>query len=291
MRFHADGSGAEIYATGLRNSEGFDWAPWDGQMYATDNGRDLLGDDYPPCELNRVVEGGFYGWPYANGNNVPDPDMGRGKGALLANAIPPAHGFGAHVAPLGMTFLNARGLPADYQRSALVALHGSWNRSKKSGYRVVSLHWRDDGTIIERDFMTGYEADEDVIGRPVDVIQGPDGAIYISDDLTGSVYRVTYGGKAGHAPAEALPLPLSPRKGGDPDYGRRQFAQLGCASCHEEKSLPPGGTVVALKNLGRKYDMDALVTYLAAPQPPMPLFDLTDAARRDLAAYVLKRYR
>lgn len=291
MRFRPDGSEGSVYATGMRNSVGFDWAPWDGALYATDNGRDLMGDDYPPCEFNRVEEGGFYGWPYANGNKAPDPDFGAGKGALIAQSIAPAHGFGAHTAPLGMAFINADTLPDDYGRSALVALHGSWNRSIKAGYRVVSLHWDGDGNITERDFMTGFEADEDVIGRPVDIVQGPDGAIYISDDFTGSVYRVTYGGAVGKAPAEALPLPMAARDGGDADYGRRHFARFGCATCHEEGAASPGVTVVPLEYLAGKYDVDGLADYLAAPQPPMPLFDMTDAERRDLAAYVLKRYR
>ncbi len=92
-----DGSAVEQYATGgLRNSVGFDWAPWSGELFATDNGRDLLGDDFPPCELNRIVAGGFYGWPFINGDGVPDPDMGAGDEALLASALSPAHGFRAH---------------------------------------------------------------------------------------------------------------------------------------------------------------------------------------------------
>ncbi len=112
MRFRPDGSGEEVFATGLRNSVGFDWRPEDGQIYATDNGRDLLGDDFPPCELNRVEKGGFYGWPVANGDRVPDPDFGKGQEARIAASIPPVHGFRAHNAPLGMTFLRSRGVPA-----------------------------------------------------------------------------------------------------------------------------------------------------------------------------------
>ena len=96
LRYQPDGSGEEILATGLRNSAGFDWSPADGQLYATDNGRDMLGDDYPPCELNRVEEGKFYGWPYANGNNDPDPDMSEGRERELAAATPMLHGFRAH---------------------------------------------------------------------------------------------------------------------------------------------------------------------------------------------------
>jgi glucose/arabinose dehydrogenase len=190
LRFRPDGSGEQTFATGLRNSVGFDWRPETGELYATDNGRDLLGDDFPPCELNRLVEGGFYGFPVANGDRIPDPDFGEGEAERIAASIPPVHPFRAHNAPLGMTFLRGPGLPEGYRGAALAALHGSWNRTTKDGYKVVSLHFADDGSISERDFMTGFELDEDVIGRPADVLEGPDGAIYISDDYAGVIWRV-----------------------------------------------------------------------------------------------------
>ena len=188
-----DGSGEEIFATGLRNPVGFDWRPETGELYATDNGRDLLGDDFPPCELNRIERGGFYGWPYANGDRVADPDLGAGRERRIASSLSPAHAFRAHNAPLGIHFVRGARAPRDYHGAALVALHGSWNRTRKDGYKVVSLHWRPDGAIEERDFAVGFERDEDVIGRPVDVAEGPDGAFYISDDYAGAIYRVAYG--------------------------------------------------------------------------------------------------
>jgi len=191
VRYAADGSGEEIFATGLRNAVGFDWQPATGELFATDNGRDLLGDDFPPCELNRVVRGGFYGWPFANGANIPDPDHGAGHQARVAQAIPPVHEFRAHNAPLGIRFVRGARVPPDYRGAALVALHGSWNRTRKDGYAVVSLHWRPDGTIEEREFLTGFLTGEQVIGRPVDVEEAPDGAFYVSDDYAGAVYRVT----------------------------------------------------------------------------------------------------
>jgi len=195
LRFRPDGSGEESFATGLRNSVGFDWQPSTGKLYATDNGRDLLGDNFPPCELNEVVEGGFYGFPIANGNRVPDPDFGEGEAERIAASIPPAHDFRAHNAPLGINFVHDDGaLPESMHGAALVALHGSWNRTRKDGYKVVSLHWRDDGTIEERDFLTGFLVDEDVSGRPADVLQGPDGAIYVSDDYAGVIWKVRYTG-------------------------------------------------------------------------------------------------
>ena len=185
--------------TGLRNSVGFDWRPADGTMYATDNGRDLLGDDFPPCELNRIERGRFYGWPFVNGMGVPDPDFGGKGGAKTAEATSPAHGFGAHTAPLGIRFYRGVAFPERYRGQAFVALHGSWNRTAKSGYKVVLLEWSADGSeIVESDFLTGFELDENVIGRPVDVQDGPDGALYVSDDFAGAVYRVVYTG-AGRA--------------------------------------------------------------------------------------------
>ncbi|MGJ8686445.1 MAG: PQQ-dependent sugar dehydrogenase [Spongiibacteraceae bacterium] len=189
MRFKPDGSTFEIYARGLRNSVGFDWAPWSGELYATDNGRDLLGDDYPPCELNRVERGGFYGWPYINGSAL-DPDLGVGRDALLATAVSPAHEFRAHNAPLGMRFLRHQKNPK-FAKTALVALHGSWNRSEPDGYRVVALHWQEDGSIVEHAFVSGFLNGVELYGRPVDVVEASDGSIYVSDDYGDRVYRIT----------------------------------------------------------------------------------------------------
>jgi glucose/arabinose dehydrogenase len=194
-RYHVDGSGEETYATGLRNSVGFAWQPGTDVLYATENGRDWLGDDFPPDELNRIVQGGFYGWPFANGNRVPDPDNGKGQEERVAASSPPAHAFGAHVAPLGMTFYTGTMFPERYRGAAFVAQHGSWNRSKKSGYKVVAVFFGADGAIREEEFAGGFMIDEKVSGRPVDVAVGPDGALYVSDDYTGSIYRVAY-----HAP-------------------------------------------------------------------------------------------
>ena len=190
MRLRPDGSGAEVYASGLRNSVGFDWAPWDGALYATENGRDLLGDDFPPDELNRIEQGRFYGWPFVNGYGVPDPDYGR-ELPVSVTAVDPAHGFRPHNAPLGIHFLRNAHVPPGYDRTALVALHGSWNRRTPDGYKVVALRWGDDGSIAESDFMTGFLGDDGLIGRPAFVTEGPDGAIYVSDDYAGVIYRIS----------------------------------------------------------------------------------------------------
>ena len=194
LRLRPDGSEVSIHARGLRNSVGFDWAPWNGELYATDNGRDLLGDDFPPCELNRIVAGGFYGWPFFNGFNELDPDFGAGHENLRATAIPPVHGFRPHNAPLGIGFLRNPRLPSEYRQAALVALHGSWNRSTPDGYKVVLLQWDATGAIRESDFLSGFEHNGSISGRPVDVTEAPDGSIYISDDYANAIYRVRFSG-------------------------------------------------------------------------------------------------
>ena len=180
----------EVYASGLRNTVGWDWRTSDSALYGVENGRDLLGDDIPPDELNRIEKDGFYGWPYLYGDNVPDPDYGDIADPRIADAIPPEHSFQAHVAPLSLTFVEGS-LPG-LENAALVALHGSWNRSSKVGYKLVSLHW-DGDNITERDFAVGFEENENVFGRPVDVVEGPDGAIYVSDDFAGVIYRIAHG--------------------------------------------------------------------------------------------------
>ena len=192
LRYPDEGGQGEIFATGLRNTVGFDWHPVSKQLYGVDNGRDFLGDDFPPCELNRIEQGKFYGWPYSNGNQIPDPDFGEGNQEKILNSVPPVHGFGAHTAPLGFTFIRGKDWPEALQGAALVALHGSWNRSEKSGYKVVSLHFDESNAISERLFISGFELNDDVIGRPVDIVEDPEGSIFISDDFTGSIYRVTY---------------------------------------------------------------------------------------------------
>jgi len=293
MRVRADGSQPEVVGTGLRNSVGFDWQPSTGHMYATDNGRDLLGDDFPPCELNRIQLGSFYGWPLANGNRVPDPDFGAGRESEIAASTPPAHAFRAHNAPLGMTFLRGTHWPAEYRGAAIVALHGSWNRTTKDGYKVVSLHWLPDGSIEERDFAVGFEVDGDVIGRPVDVVEGPDGAIYVSDDYTNVVWRIALG---------AQQTPAARREAGARDplagiaaaereelagRGRSLYRQHACATCHEQAAAPPGTAVKPLAELGRRYTVPDVELLLDTPPPPMPIYPLSAADRRALAVYVL----
>jgi glucose/arabinose dehydrogenase len=198
LRSDLDGANVEIYASGLRNSVGFDWAPWSDELYATDNGRDMLGDDFPPDELNLIVRGGFYGWPYLHGDNVPDPEFGEPafldkNPEILASARLPSFKFRAHNAPLGIHFIKSTdNLPKVYSKTALVALHGSWNRSELDGYKILSLHWNSDGSIESRDFMTGFLGDKGIVGRPVSIVENTAGQFYITDDLGGRIYRITY---------------------------------------------------------------------------------------------------
>lgn len=293
MRFDPDGGGGEIYATGLRNSVGFAWAPWSGDLYATDNGRDLLGDDFPPCELNRIQQGGFYGWPYFNGDNLPDPTMGPDPRAGERQPLAPAHPFRAHTAPLGILFPDTTGWPDRYHRSALVALHGSWNRRSPDGYKIVSLHWSKRG-IRERDFLIGFELEGDVVGRPVDIAQGPDGAIYVSDDYAGAVYRIVRGESQGTIdlpPARSTHLDETP-----PDWladadlarmaanGKILYEKYQCRSCHEAGESP-----VSLEGLVERLGYNAVIETLRAPRQPMPVFPLSEDQRRELAVYLLDR--
>ncbi|MBP6724820.1 MAG: PQQ-dependent sugar dehydrogenase [Halioglobus sp.] len=296
MRFQPDGSGGTIIATGLRNSVGFDWAPWNGELYATDNGRDLLGDDFPPCELNLIEEGGFYGWPFFNGANLPDPDMGEDPLAGQREPTAPAHGFRAHNAPLGIAFIDNAGWPAGYQRTALVALHGSWNRSVPDGYKVVSLHWTDRG-IEQRDFLTGFNRDGEISGRPVDVAQGPDGFIYISDDYAGAIYRVSPGESgADWSPPAAAPAasrldakPPAWLAGADlpalAKRGEQLYLYYECANCHESGENPK-----RLTGLADRLGYNAIIDVLKAPRSPMPLYPLSETELRELAVYLLHRH-
>lgn len=300
LRFRPDGSRGEIFARGLRNTVGFDWQPGTGRLYGTDNGRDLLGDGFPPCELNHIERGAFYGWPFANGDRVPDPDLGSGREDAIARSRPPAFAFPAHNAPLGITFLRGPEAPAGYRGAALVALHGSWNRTRKDGYEVVSLHWDGDGRIASRPFLTGFLEEEDVIGRPVDVAQGPDGDVFVSDDYAGVVWRVVRGDEAGgegslaalrpdgEAGRSALASMSAEERRRRVRRGRALWQEHGCAECHEAGSAAPGVVVEPLRNLGARYGPDELIALLRTPPPPMPVPELADGERRDLAVYLLE---
>jgi glucose/arabinose dehydrogenase len=297
-RYKTDGTGAELVAHGLRNSVGFDWQPGTNDLYATDNGRDLLGDDFPPCELNRIEMGGFYGWPFANGDRVPDPDHGAGQESVIRASIPPAHNFRAHNAPLGISFIRGNRVPAALRGAALVALHGSWNRTQKDGYRVVSLRWLPDGTIQEENFLSGFEVGGNVIGRPVHVVEGRDGAFYISDDYAGVVWRVAYGEQAATDlssinrvpeadrvdPLASIPDALRIERVGQ---GADLYAAHRCATCHDPTQAKPGISVKRLDQLTGRYTLTTLAALFATPPSPMPIYPLTEDEKHALAVYLL----
>ena len=196
LRMNADGSEREVHARGIRNSVGFDWAPDSGELWFTDNGRDMLGDEIPPCELNRVSAAGeHFGFPFCHGADVADPELGE-LGSCSDSAAP-AQELDPHSAPLGMRFYTGDMFPDAYRNHVFIAEHGSWNRSKsagKTGYRVSLVRVDDGRAIAYEAFMEGFlvGADEEVSGRPVDVMIAPDGALLVSDDRRGAIYRVSY---------------------------------------------------------------------------------------------------
>ena len=183
-----EGVAPEVFASGLRNSVGFDWQPQTGALFGVDNGRDNLGDDIPDDEVNRIEAGKFYGWPYVHGTGVKDPELYAAMPAGLA-VTPPVHGLGAHVAPLSLRFLKNQSDTA-LNGTALVAEHGSWNRSVKVGYRIIRLVFAGE-SIREEVFLTGCELHDEVICRLVDILEAPDGGLFVSDDYAGAIYRIT----------------------------------------------------------------------------------------------------
>lgn len=189
----ADGSDWRVVARGVRNTVGFDWQPGTNALWFTDNGRDLLGDDLPDDELNRLARPGeHFGFPYCHAGDIVDPEFGREK--PCAAFTPPMAKLGAHVAALGMRFYAGKQFPNDYRGSIFIAEHGSWNRSRKVGYRVVRVVLDAKGNVTRQEvFAQGWlGSDESVWGRPVDLLTLPDGSLLISDDYAGAIYRITY---------------------------------------------------------------------------------------------------
>jgi glucose/arabinose dehydrogenase len=181
-RMNPDGSGREVVARGVRNTVGFRWHPKTGELWFTDNGRDMMGDDVPPCELNRVSRvGEHFGFPFCHGDDVVDPEFG--KLGQCSQSTRPVQSLGAHVAPLGVLF--------DPRGDAIVAEHGSWNRSEKSGYRLTRVRLEGNRAVGYEEFVGGWlRPDGKVTGRPVDLLALPDGSMLVSDDLAGVIYRI-----------------------------------------------------------------------------------------------------
>ncbi|WP_428634919.1 PQQ-dependent sugar dehydrogenase [Sedimenticola sp.] len=191
IRMRPDGSEREVMAAGVRNSVGFDWQPESGVLWFSDNGRDWLGDDLPPDELNRATQPGMhFGYPFCHAGDIPDPEYGRDQSC--ARFTPPALKLGAHVAPLGVRFYTGNQFPAEYHGQLFIAEHGSWNRSEPVGYRVGLARIENGRVRSYGPFVEGWLASDGVRGRPVDLLVMPDGALLVSDDFAGVVYRISY---------------------------------------------------------------------------------------------------
>ncbi len=191
MRYNPDGSGGQIFARGLRNAVGLALEPGSNRLWASNNGSDWLGDDLPPETVNQVSAGDDFGWPRCHAGRIIDPEFGGQEGCTGVN--PPAVEIQAHSAPLGLAFYTGENFPAEYQGDLFVALHGSWNRTEPTGYKVVRIPFQDGQPGPAQDFAWGWLQDDGArSGRPVDVITGPDGAFYISDDSQGVIYRLVY---------------------------------------------------------------------------------------------------
>ncbi|MBX5449883.1 PQQ-dependent sugar dehydrogenase [Thermogemmatispora sp.] len=192
MVFNLDGSGGRIYARGLRNAVGMAINPWNNQIWVTNNGRDLMGDDTPPETIYALQDGGNYGWPRCQAGDIIDPDYGHPGDCR--GVIQPLVKMQAHSAPLGLVFYTANQFPAHYH-GLFVAFHGSWNRTVPTGYKVVFIPLNSQGAVAGpvEDFATGWLLNNnDATGRPVGLAVDPQGSLYVSDDKGGYIYRISY---------------------------------------------------------------------------------------------------
>ena len=192
LRMRPDGSGMEVFARGIRTSVGFAWHPTTKTLWFTDNGRDNLGDNSPPGELNHAHKMGLhFGFPHCHGGDIPDPQFG--KGADCSTFEPPAQRLGAHVAPLGMTFYDGQMFPEKYVNQVFIAEHGSWNRSKKIGYRITTVRLDNYGNAVAYETIAeGWLQGQRAWGRPADVFVAKDGSLLVSDDTANAIYRISY---------------------------------------------------------------------------------------------------
>jgi len=195
LKCDLEGNNCSTFAKGLRNAVGFVFSPTTGKMYATENGRDWLGDNTPPDEINLIEGGKDYGWPICYGKNIHDTDFDHN--VYVSNPCQEPFetssliDLQAHSAPLGLAFYNGSSFPEEYLGSLFVAFHGSWNRGAPTGYKIVDI---DMTNFTVKDFATGWIQGINVIRRPVDIIVAADGSLFVSDDNAGSIYRIYYSG-------------------------------------------------------------------------------------------------
>ena len=200
QRMTLDGKSRAIYAKGLRNTMGFAWHPQTREMWGMDHGTDFLGDDVPPEELNRLIQGKDYGWPRCYGAQRPDPTRDKPEGMtreeFCAKTEPAAVTFQAHSSPIGFLFYTGSQFPAEYRNNAFVAMHGSWNRNPPSGFKVMRVEFDNGKPTRVEDFLTGFAIEDGAaqFGRPAGLAVARDGALLISDDSNGVIYRVTHTG-------------------------------------------------------------------------------------------------
>ncbi|MEO7760568.1 MAG: PQQ-dependent sugar dehydrogenase [Casimicrobiaceae bacterium] len=190
MRMKPDGSDLQVFARGVRNSVGFAWHPQTQELWFTDNGRDMLGDDTPADELNHAPRAGMhFGYPYCHGGTIADPEFGKRP---CTEFTPPAQRLGPHVASLGLKFYTGTQFPVRYRNQIIIAEHGSWNRSAKIGYRLTLVTLDGQKATGYEPFIEGWLQGQRAWGRPVDVLVAPDGSLLVSDDLAGAIYRVRF---------------------------------------------------------------------------------------------------
>lgn len=192
MRYTPDGSDGRLFAKGLRNAVGITFRPGTADLWATNNGRDYLGDDLPPETVYQVQEGVDYGWPRCHSGRIIDPDFGNED--ACDDVDHPQVEMQAHTAPLGLAFYTGDQFPPAYKGDLFIALHGSWNRSIPVGYKIVRVPFSGESIGPVEDFAVGWLESGSSWGRPVDIVTGPDGSLFISDDAGGRIYRITYGG-------------------------------------------------------------------------------------------------